>query len=234
MLCKIIKMPRGKYARKPRGGYKKKAYAPPRGIGSIRRRMMFNPQPVFTETYKATTLTFGSPSPIAGTGFLLTANMDGLSQLTQYSNLYTKYKILSAKFILLPNFAGGTDQNAALYNLSQGTMSVSSMRIIYAYENSPAATGPVSEQDALEENGCKIKILKDKLSIPCVPTPNTKDANGVEMTLKNNYINFATSGPNITHYGVKGWLKQLFNNQPQFLNDVDVYVKLTFQLSDPR
>jgi len=204
-------------------------------LGRARRGMLYNPQPVFTETYKATTLSLGSPTPVAGVGFLLTANMDGITQLAQYSNLYTKYKILKCQFTLLPNFTGGTDQNAALYNLSQGTMSVSTMRMIYAYDNSPAAAGPASEQDALEENGCKIKLLQNKVVIPCRPAPDTKDANGVEMTLRNKYINFASGGnPNITHYGVKGWLKQLFNNQPQFLNDVDVYVKVTFQLCDPR
>jgi len=226
-------MPRGKYTRKPRGGYKKRSMVP-RGIGSSRRALLYNPQPIFTETYlDPRPLSFGNPSPAAGVGFLLTANMDRISQLAQYSNLYTKYKILKCKFLLIPNFTMA-DQNAALYNLSQGTMSVAQTRIIYAYDNSPAAAGPASQQDALEENGCKIKLLKDKLSIPCVPTPNTKDANGVEMTLKNNYINFAATGPNIDHYGVKGWMQQLFNNQPQFLNDVSVYVKVTFQLSDPR
>jgi len=224
-------MPRGKYQRKARGQYKKRSA--PRGIGAMRRSMMYNPQPVFTETYKSTALSFGNPSPAAGIGFLLTANMDGISQLAQYSNLYTKYKILKVKFLLIPNFTM-SDQNAALFNLSQGTMSVAQTRIIYAYDNSPAAAGPASEQDALEENGCKIKLLKDKLSIPCVPSPDTKDANGVEMTLRNNFINFAAQGPNINHYGVKGWLQQLFNNQPQFLNDISVYVKVTFQLADPR
>jgi len=205
-----------------------------RPFGALRRRLLYNPQPVFTETYKATALSFGNPSPAAGIGFLLTASMDGITQLAQYSNLYTKYKILKCSFTLIPNFTV-SDQNAALYNLSQGTMSVSQTRIIYAYDNSPAAQGPASEQDALEENGCKIKLLTNKLTIPCRPAPNTKDDNGVEMTLRNKYINFKTdSSPNIVHYGVKGWMQQLFNNQPQFLNDVSVYVKVTFQLADPR
>jgi hypothetical protein len=114
-------------------------------------------------------------------------------------------------------------------------MSTATMRIVYAYDNSPGAVGPASEQIALEENGCKIRMLKDKLTIPCRPAPNTADANGVQMTLRNKFINFATGQqPNIDHYGVKGWLKQLYNNQPQFLNDVEVYVQLTFQLADPR
>jgi len=220
----------------PKRVYKKRAIKRvPRGIGAMRRRQLYNPQPVFTETYKSTSLSLGNPTPIAGAGFLLSANMDGISQLAQYSNLYTKYKILKVAFMLLPNFGGGTDQNAALYNLSQGTMSTATTRIIYAYSDSPAVGGPTSEQDALEENGCKIKLLMDKLTIPCRPTPNTKDANGVELTQRGKYINFASGGlPNIDHYGVKGWFKQLFNNQPQFLNDIDVYVKVTFQLADPR
>jgi len=204
-------------------------------VNRVRRGILYNPKPIFTETYKARSLTFGNPSPVAGVGFLLTANMDGISQLAQYSNLYTKYKILKATFMLPPNFTGGTDQNAALYNLSQGTMSVSTMRIIYSYNDSPGAAGPATEQDALEENGCKIKFLQNKLTIPCRPVPDTKDANGVEISQRGKFINFQTGGnPNINHAGVNGWLKQLYNNQPQFLNDVEVYVKLTFQLADPR
>jgi len=222
--------------RRPAGAPKRKYVrrAMPRlPLGRYRRGMLYNPQPVFTETYKGQRLTLGNPSPIAGVGFLLTANMDRIYQLAQYSNLYTKYKILKVQFTLIPNF-NGTDQNAALYNLSQGTMSVATTRLVYAYDTSPAAAGPATEQDALEENGVKIKMLKDKIVIPCRPAPDTKDANGVQMTLRNKFINFASSGPNIEHYGVKGWLSQLYNNQPQFLNDVDVYVKVTFQLADPR
>lgn len=218
----------------PKRKYVRKAMVR-RPLGLARRRLLYNPQPIFTETYKTTALSLGNPTPIGGVGFLLTANMDGISQLAQYNTLYTKYKILKCQFTLMPNFTGGTDQNAALYNLSQGTMSVATTRIIYAYDNSPAAVGPASEQDALEENGCKIRMLQDKLVIPCRPAPDTKDANGVQMTLRNKFINFATQGrPNITHYGVKGWFQQKYNNQPQFLNDVDVYVKLTFQLADPQ
>lgn len=220
----------------PKRAYKKRAMKRvPRGIGGARRRMLYNPQPVFTETYKlAHPLSFGNPSPVGGIGFLLSATMDGLTQLGQYSNLYTKYKILKCSFTLLPNFVA-SDQNGALYNLSQGTMSVAQTRIVYSYNDSPAAAGPASEAEALEENGCKIKMLTNKLVIPCRPVPNTLDANGVALTQRGKYINFTTGGaPNIVHYGVNGWLKQLYNNQPQFLNDIDVYVKITFQLSDPR
>lgn len=220
----------------PKRAYKKRALKlrrVPRGIGAMRRRAMYNPQPVFTETYKSTALSFGNPSPVAGIGFLLSATMDGLTQLGQYSNLYTKYKILKCQFTLIPNFTA-SDQNSALYNLSQGTMSVAQTRIIYSYNDSPGAVGPASEQEALEENGCKIKLLTNKLVIPCRPVPDTVDLAGVQLTQRGKFINFATQGPNVIHYGVNGWLQQLFNNQPQFLNDISVYVKLTFQLSDPR
>jgi len=215
-------MPAGK-----RGPYKKRvAKRVPRGIGGMRRRMLYNPQPVFTETYKGTQISAGT-----GAGFLLTANMDSIGQLAQYSNLYTKYKILKVVFTLLPTF-NGTDQNNALWNNSQTTMATGTTRIVYSYDNSPDAAGPATEAIALQENGCKIKMLKDKLVIPCRPVPDLKDANNNRLTQTGKYINFVS--PNIAHYGVRGWISQPQQLSPNFRNDIDVYVKITFQLSDPR
>jgi len=213
--------PKRKYVRKARPAY---------GMASgARRRLLYNPQPVFTETYKDRQLLTAG-----GTGFLLSANMDGISQLGQYSNLYTKYKILKVVFTLLPTFAGGVDQNNALWNNSQGTMSASPLRIVYSYNDSPAAAGPATEALALQENGCKIKFLNQKLVIPCRPTPDTKDANGVQLTQRGKFINFTSQGPNIIHYGVTGYISQYLQQNPQFQNNVDIYTKITFQLADPR
>lgn len=223
-------MPRGVYQRKPRKTRAPKRVAMRGGLGLARRRAMFNPQPIFTETYKATQLV-ASP----GAGFVLSANIGNITQLAQYSSLYTKYKILKCTFILMPKFSGGSDQNNAQWNDSQGTAGLATTRVIYAISDSPGAAGPASEADMLQENGCKIRHMKNSMAITCSPVPDVEDANGVVMTLGKKFINFTTGGiPNVYHYGVRGWLSQSWTNAPTIRNDIDVYVKLTFQLSDPR
>lgn len=212
-----------------------------------RRRILYNPRPVFTETYRAQNITL-TQNPTTGEAespFALSATMDGISQLSQYSNLYTKYKVIKCQWLFLPTWTGGENQNAAIYNASSGPTvppgltSVGTTRIVYSMVDSPvsgAFTGPASEQLALMDNGCKIKFLSKLLKINNRPVPATKDSNGVEMTFNRRFINFSSSGPNTPHYGVQGFI-----TQPQSVGatgssqiTIAVYCKLTFQLADPK
>jgi len=223
---------------KPRrraNGRRRRALVP---YSPIRRRLMFNPQPVFTETFR---MAVGS-DPLrpyyqmdSNAGGVLSVAISQVPQLAQYSSLYTKYRILKAVFICLPQFVTeSSDVNAASYNGSQGLGSWGMSRIVTAIQDSPAQPVPVNENDVLEDNGCKIYTGRPKLVLVCRPTPDTEDANGVKLTQKGKFINFATSGPDVTHYGIRWW-HTLPNpggnieNRPYF-----VYCKLTFQLADPR
>jgi hypothetical protein len=60
------------------------------------------------------------------------------------------------------------------------------------------------------------------------------DANGNEITLGRKYINFTTQGPDITHFGVSGFMTLPFFGAGADLVTYSVYLKLTFQLADPR
>jgi len=192
-----------------------------------RRRMLFNPQPVFTESFKIAT-------PInSNQGFLLSPSMDLIPQLGQYTSLYQKYKILKAVWLIMPQWTGGTDQNAALYNSSVPVVNVGTSRVVYAVNDTPAQTVPASEAIVLQDNGCKIRFLDKKLTIHNRPVPDTKDANGVQMTFSNKFINFASTGPNITHYGVAGFISQYVGGGTA-VQPYEVYCKLTFQLADPK
>lgn len=202
-------------------------------VGAFKRQITrsFNPSPIFTESYVQTT------NLTVNNGFLLTTDIGKIAQIGQYSALYTKYKILSAKFMLMPYFqAGSSDQNATSYNNSQGQPFTADARIVYAIQDSPNQVAPASENAVLQDNGCRIRMLKNKLAIRCKPVPQLQLANGIFETERTSpYINFdTTAGVPPPHYGVVGWISQPFNGAPPMPQQVVVYVKLTFQLKDPR
>jgi len=196
--------------------------------------MLYNPQPVFTETFKATTLS-------ANAGFNLSSVISQVPQLSQYSNLYQKYRILKAMWLIFPTWSGGEQQNVAIFNSASGPTvppglyNVGTSRVAFVINDSPDQVLPVSEAAVLQDNGCKIKFLDKKLTIMNRPVPDVKDSNGVQMTFKGKYINFASSGnPDVTHYGVDGWITQPVSGATGPAQQYEVYCKLTFQLADPR
>lgn len=203
-------------------------------MGRGRRLAVYNPKPIFTETYSYLTAGHDYICEANG-GVLLTANVDKIPQLAQYTNLYTKYRILKATFICLPKWNNSQDQNAAQYNASNSTYGYGALRAVYAINDSPAQVDPTSEAIVLQDNGAKIKMVPQSgLRITCRPVPDTKDANGVQMTSRGSFINFAAT--NVSHYGVSLWLSQpvTATGSNAVLNSVYGYVKLTFQLADPR
>lgn len=207
---------------------------PRRRVGMRARRAMLNPRPVFTETYKAATWT-------PNAGYLLQATMDGVGQTPLYQQLYAKYRILRAHWIIVPQF-NSADQNAYVYNTASGPtvppglFATGITRLVYAINNSPGLVVPASEQQLLEDNGCVIKTLDKVCRITNRPVPDTKDANGVQITYRGNFIDFKQDAtPNVAHPGVSVWLTQLQNaGDSETQTKFDVYCKLTFQLSDAR
>lgn len=203
------------------------------GLGKLRR--IYNPAPVFTETYSY--LTSGHDYIVApNAGNLLKVNMDQIPQLAQYTNLYQKYRIIKAVFILMPKFHVA-DQNAGQYNVSNTTYAYGDTRVVYAVNDTPGQVAPAAEGEVLQDNGCVIKSVGAKgIRIGCRPVANLKDANGVQLTQKGKYINFQASGSNIDHFGVSIWMSQPTSatGASALLNSLYGYVKLTFQLSDPK
>jgi len=220
----------------------RKSNRPLRRAGANRRRatraLMFNPRPIFTETFRIPGADPLQPAyrMQSNTGGILVARISDMPQLAQYSALYQKYRILKATFICLPQFVSeSSDLNAANYNASLGLGNWGMARIVTAVNDSPDPNPPLSENDVLEDNGCKISTGKPKLVFSCRPVPDTLDANGNHMTFNGKYINFITTGgPDIAHYGIRYWYT--LPNPGGNITDVPyfVYVKLTFQLADPR
>jgi len=206
-------------------------------VGLARRRLMFNPQPHFTETFSYGTL-------LPNAGFLLTANVDNIPQLAQYSGLYQQYRITKCKFIIMPTWTGGENQNAAIYNsvsggfpATTGVSSAGTSRVVTVIDSSPGQSVPVSEAAVLQENGCRIRFLDKKMEVSCAPVPDLKDANGNQLTIRGKFMNFAS--PNVAHYGVRGWITHPYTVGGGSFNVANaieyiVYAKLTFGLREPR
>lgn len=162
-------------------------------------------------------------------------NISDIAQVAQYQQLYQKYRILKARCTLLPQYTN-QDQNSASYNASVNVYAHGMGRFVWAQNDSPNLPAPTSEGDVLKDNGCKIVPVRSKVLMGCKPVPGTKDAVGVEMTFKNKFINFTpTPGGNIDHFGITWWYTQPSVGTTSLTNnELWCYVKLTFQLSDPR
>lgn len=189
-----------------------------------------NPQPIFTETYTKGVI-------VPNSGGILTVNINEIPQLAQYNTLYQKYRIVRASFTLVPQFMPG-EQNAASYNASSSVYAHGLGRFAYAVNDSPGVLAPGSELAVLQDNGCKIRPVRDMVKMSCRPVPLYEDANGILITLKKNWINFQT-GPSAPtdpkHFGISYWYTQPnLGTTPLTNNDLVVYCKLTFQLADPR
>lgn len=187
-----------------------------------------NPSPTFTETYTLTSL-----QPNAGGVFRF--SMDQIPQLAQYSGLYQKYRILKASIHLLPEY-NSFEQNQAESNAALSRTYFGLSRVAWATNDTPNTAAPANEAAVLQDNGARIKALSTGgIRMSCRPVPSTNDANNVAMTFNRKYINFNNSGPNAPHSGIAYWLtQQVSGGAPVAVNVAIVYVKLTFQLSDPR
>jgi len=188
-----------------------------------------NPRPVFTETYTGPVLTPNS-------GGVFKFNIGSIPQISQYNNLYQKYRILRAQVILVPQY-GAEEQNAAEYNAANNVYSHGLGRFVFAINDSPGLLAPASESVVLQDNGVKIRAVKTMVKMSCKPVPLFEDANGILMTTKKNWLNFQLppAPANADHFGITWWYTQPFlGTTPQTNNDLISYVKLTFQLADPR
>lgn len=199
----------------------------------VARSRMFNPQPIFTESF-ILPAPGGQYTLAPNAGGVLSVNIDDIPQVAQYNTLYQKYRILKVKFICIPTHnSASADVNAQLP--AGGMLNAGLSRVVFAVNDSPNLVAPANEATVLEDNGCKIVCGSPKLTMSCRPVPDTQDSLNNRFTMKNKFLNFSAVGPNIAHYGITWW-----HSQPVLPGGAGygvpylVYCKLTFQLSDPR
>jgi len=217
--------------------YRKKRVAKRKPRYARRMRPMTslsNPQPVFTETFRhsVVTLAGGFASTVLG------ASMDSINQLSQYSNLYQRYRILRCSWLILPQ--------ATSYDVTTVPFSNNYQlcpRVVYAInDTSPnVSTGPVAppnEQAMLQQNGCKIRMGDRPIRFTNRPVPQLIDQPNqttVVVDQRRKWITFPL-GPNVTHWGIAMTFSNtgVFNAPATVEPSFVVYCKLTFQLADPR
>lgn len=197
---------------------------------ALARRVSYNPQPIFTETFRHSTLqiTSGFASTVLG------VTMDSLPQLAQYTSLYSRYRILKAVWTVLPFMTSYDLAQTPFANSYQGCP-----RLVYAINDTAppgtvAPVAPVNEAAILQDNGCKIRQGDKMVRFSNRPQPQTIDQVNVVTNQRGKFISFAT-GPNTTHWGVSLAISNQFVGttptvEPAFV----IYCKVTFQLADPR
>lgn len=186
-------------------------------------RRTFNPSPSFTETFKVADINVNA-------GDVFRVAIDQLPQLAQYAGLYNQYKINSLKVMIYPQYNSFDGVQAA------GVTGTTMPRIAYAINDTPDVAAPTTENDLLSDNGVRVRTLKDKLTIRCVPKPQRPNATlGVEVIdQKSPFFTFATAGQtNPVYSGISYWISAdtlVGFTPPRF----DVYYKVTFTLRDPK
>lgn len=207
------------------------------------RRAVLNNQPTFVETFQlARDNMFVQVN--SGLGKYFCVKIQDVPQVASYSNLYTQYRINWVKVMLIPVYnTAGADPNAANYNQANAVASIGMARIVYSVQDSPGQTAPASEQEVLEDNGCKIKPMGTKWSCSFKPVPDISQAVGGSSTTiipvktpRKQWFNFDTATPanNPLYGGVKAYI-----TLPGTASDTAgvswiCYYKVSFTLRDPQ
>lgn len=206
----------------------------------IRRTVMGN-QPTFVETFQLARdnmfVQCGS-----GLGKYFAVRIQDIPQVASYANLYTQYRINWVKVMLLPIYnTQSSDFNAANYNQVNAVASAGMARIVYSIQDSPGQVAPTTEQEVLEDNGCKIKPMGSKWSCSFKPVPDITQnvPTGTVIPVKaarKQWFNFDTATPlnNPLHGGVKAFIS--LPGTAADTNGVSwyAYYKVSFSLRDPQ
>lgn len=203
----------------------------------MRNVMTKQAEPMFVETYKQEQFDVVA----GGTGlYAWKVRITDIPQLAQYSNLYKQYRINWVKHVLIPEFAGDSqDGNSAVYNASTLLGYLGMSRIAYSIQDSPNVQAPVNEQEVLECNGAKTKVIGKKFSVAHKPVPDVQSlvgAGGNSIYTRQKFkqwFNFDTVliGNNPEHGAIQVCITQPGANlQVRYHH----YVKISFSLRDPQ
>lgn len=203
-------------------------------------RSIISANPTFTETFHSRDATFGDFTVTSGSGVgrVFKVRISDIPQISQYATLYRQYKINSVKVMVIPDFnTESSDVNQALANATVPTGFSGMARVVYATNTTPGVVAPATEDELLEDNGCKIHAVKSKWSVKMTPTPDIAltTSTGVipiKATSKQ-WFNFdtTTTTNNPLHGAVSSYWSLPGSTNPIEYN---VYYKVNFSLRDPQ
>lgn len=192
------------------------------------------------KTYNTRTFTecFRMETPIVATntGGIFKVQANSLPEWSSYSALYNQYAIKKLQFILMPCY--NSDDIVAATTPAPYYVP----RLAYSVQESPYVQAPVSEQQVLEDNGCKFFTLDRKRVITVRrPTPDVNvetsgTTNVAERTTKLKWFNtdnpeVQLSGGGIPHGTVQWYCAN--NTALASTKVADVYVRMTIAFRDP-
>lgn len=218
--------------------YRNKKRAPRRARKApMYRKMRYNPQPTFTETWTAGQLVVPGSTGVLSGQFNMAYN--SLPQASHYTNLYRQFRILRNTWICIPRFNSVDPNNVSTvpsYNLA---------RIVYAINDTAGQNNPANEVAVLQSNGARMANAMDgkilRISHSPVPTQNIANAatlTSVYVNRKRVWLNTANanntgSAEAVLHYGVSWFITCPQNNPSGDIVVYDVYCKTTVQFKDP-
>jgi len=213
--------------------FRKRAPRRNRRKARLYRKMKYNPQPTFTETWDAGQLTVPVSGILPGT-FSMT--FTSLPQAAQYRNLYKQFRILRNTWILVPRY-NSVDPNGSFPAYASG-------RMAYAITNTAGQAAPTTEINVLERNGSRVLVAMDKIiKISHVPVPILNVSNSIATSVFLNksrvWLNTSNStnggsGETVTHGSVAYFITVPSLTTPSDpLVLFDVYCKTTVQFKDP-
>jgi len=201
------------------------------------RRMVMNPQPLFTETWAASPITV-SGTTAAGTLYMTASS---LPQMPDYSKLYRQFRILRCQWILMPRFTS-IDPNTQEYNASISVNNTNNGRFVYAINDTAGQVQPATELEVLTDNGCKIKSVVRTTPIKISHVPVADLSIGAPSAFFSTYMNKKRAWLNTNAPGNSGdglavphGSISYFLTMPSTASQTvfDVYCKTTVQFKDP-
>lgn len=123
-----------------------------------------------------------------------TYKLNDIFNAGQFKNLFDLYKITGVKLTIIPRY-----NQASVAEASNGPTQNPLPMLYVAPNRSPWSTAPTSVQDILNDDGCKVMTLKNKVSFWLKsPGPQILDgaANGVPVQFNNNTRLWLTTGGN--------------------------------------
>lgn len=222
------------------GAFRKKRYV-------VRSAMTKNNEPTYVETFRKDTDNVLVQSG-RGVGSTFKVRISDVPQWLQYANLYKQYRINWVKVILLPTFnTSAAEINMAGYNGTAvpPTNFAGQARIVYVINDTPNEQAPATEQEILQDNGCKIKAMGSKFTASFKPVPDVQAVTAVGNIYTRQkfkqWFNFdvALAGNNPTHGALDTFITLPGVTTPGAPDPAGsvtwtCYYKVSFTLRDPK
>lgn len=192
--------------------------------------------PTFVETFRLLDVISTTAAPYLDAWKV---RISDIPQIAQYQTLYNQYRINWVQHMLIPNYNSEEANQALANSATPGFPYVGQPRIAYSIQNTPNVQPPATEQDVLEDNGCKLKVMKGIFKVAHKPVPDIaqfSNAAGATVYTKEKYkqfFNFTAVPANNPLYGAVQVALTLPGGGAGYMN-MSHYVKISFTLRDPK